>query len=109
MSEITTVRELMEHYIENHEFGIKQNTIDCWLKPGLTKFEKWLERPALISDLTLKNVNSYIDWLKAKSSSSEASRSKRGPWLKDESFVESPAISLLQNALEYFHSMRARA
>ena len=30
-------------------------------------------------------------------------------WLKDATFADSPAISLLQNALEYFHSMRAKA
>ena len=65
---ITTVRELLAHYVSNHEYGIKQNTIDCWLKPGVSKFEKWLERPSLISDLNLKTVNAYVDWLKANSS-----------------------------------------
>lgn len=78
---ITTVRELLAHYIENHEFGIKKNTVDCWLKTGVSKFEKWLERPAMITDLNLKTVNGYIDWLKAKSSSTEACRSRRGPIL----------------------------
>ena len=48
---ITTVRELLSHYVDNHEFGIKQNTIDCWMKPGISKLEKWLERSAMITDL----------------------------------------------------------
>ena len=78
---MTTVRELLAHYIENHEYGIKQNTIDCWCTPGVSKFEKWLERPSLISDLNLKTVNAYVDWLKANSSSTEAARSRRGPLL----------------------------
>ena len=78
---MTTVRELLAHYIENHEYGIKQNTIDCWCKPGVSKFERWLERPSLISDLNLPTVNAYVDWLKANSSSTEAARSRRGPLL----------------------------
>lgn len=78
---MTTVRELLAHYIENHEYGIKQNTIDCWLKPAVSKLEKFLERPAMITDLNLKSVNGYIDWLKANSSSTEACRSRRGPVL----------------------------
>lgn len=77
---MTTVRELLAHYVENHEYGIKQNTIDCWLKPGVSKFEKWLERPALLIDLNLKTVNAYVDWLKANSSCGSA-RSRRGPLL----------------------------
>ncbi len=78
---IKTVRELLAHYLESHEYGVKQNTIDCWLKPGVSKLEKFLERPAMITDLNLKTVNSYIDWLKANSSSTEACRSRRGPIL----------------------------
>ena len=78
---ITTVRELMDHYIQNHPYGLKKNTIDCWCKPSMSKFEKWLTRPALIGDLNLKTVNGYIDWLRATASSSQMARSRRGPIL----------------------------
>lgn len=78
-TDIQTVSQLVEHYIANHEFGLKKNTIEMWLNPGLTKFEKWLERPAMIEDLNLSTVNKYIDWLKANASSTEAARSRRGP------------------------------
>ena len=77
--DIQTVRQLMDQYILTHEYGLKQTTIDCWLKPGVSKFEKWLERPAMISDLTLETVNRFIDWLKTNSSSSSMARSRRGP------------------------------
>ena len=78
---MTTVRELLAHYVSNHEYGLQGNTIACWLKPAVSKFEKWLERPALLSDLNLPCVNSFVDYLKATSSSSSSARTKRGPIL----------------------------
>ena len=80
-ADIQTVRQLMQHYIDNHEYGLKQNSIDAWLKPGVSKFERFLSRPALMSDLNLVTVNLYIDWLKANGSSSQSARSRRGPIL----------------------------
>lgn len=78
---IKTVRELLSHYVSNHEYGLKQNTIACWLKPGVSKLEQFLERPAMITDLNLPTVNAYVDWLKATASSSQMARSRRGPIL----------------------------
>ena len=80
-SDIKTVRQLMQHYIDNHEYGLKQNSIDAWLKPGISKFEKFLNRSAMLSDLNLVTVNNYIDWLKVTGSSSQSARSRRGPIL----------------------------
>ena len=79
-SDIQTVRHLMNHYIENHEYGLRQNSIDCWLKPGVSKFERFLTRAAMLSDLNLTTVNAYVDWLKTLGTSQSA-RSRRGPIL----------------------------
>lgn len=68
--------QLLDHYVSNHEFGIRSNTISCHYRPAVVLFT----RATGCADVTAVNretVNCFIDWLRVQNLSPETKRSRR--------------------------------
>lgn len=68
--------QLLDHYVQNHEFGIRENTISCHYRPAVVLFQ----RATGCTDVAAVNremVNRFVDWLRAQNLSPETKRSRR--------------------------------
>lgn len=52
--------DLLDRLIVDHEHGLASSTVECFFKPGISDFSKFLGRPAVISDLTRDVVNRWL-------------------------------------------------
>ncbi len=55
-----SLREFLEDFLFNHEFGVAPVTVECYYKPAISDFSKFLGRDALVSDLNRESVNRWI-------------------------------------------------
>lgn len=51
---------ILDRLILEHEHGLASSTIDCFFKPGLADFERFLQRPGVLTDLNRDTVNRWI-------------------------------------------------
>jgi len=72
-----TVEDLLNRYVSTHEFGIRESSIACWLKPAIRGFEKYLNRTPLVSDLNVSTINGFIEWMKTQGAMQTA-KARRG-------------------------------
>lgn len=54
------LKDLLDRLIVDHEHGLASSTVECFFKPGISDFSKFLGRPAVISDLTRDVVNRWL-------------------------------------------------
>ena len=56
--------KLFDRFCCEHETGISQSNKDCWYKPAISGFEKYLGRIATINDLTDQTLTAWVDAMK---------------------------------------------
>lgn len=57
------LRDFLNVFIDEHATGIGENTVLCFYKPAITRFEKYLKHEASFEDLNDATINS---WTKAE-------------------------------------------
>ena len=67
---------LLDHYVQNHEFGIRQNTISCHYRPAVVLFTR-ATGCTDVAQVNREMVNRFVDWLRAQNLSPETKRSRR--------------------------------
>jgi integrase len=55
-----SLSELLEQLILQHENGLANSTVQCFFKPALSDFSRFLGHEASLSDLTRDNVNRWL-------------------------------------------------
>lgn len=55
------LREFVDTYRTNHEFGISDATVDCWLKPAVSDLSKFLGREFTLADFSRETINKWIE------------------------------------------------
>ena len=68
--------QLLDYYVQNHEFGLKQNTIACHYRPAVVLFVR-ATACTDISAIDRDMVNRFVDWLRVQNLSPETKRSRR--------------------------------
>lgn len=55
------LREFVDTYRVNHETGISDTTVDCWLKPAVSDLSKFLGREFTLADFSRETINKWIE------------------------------------------------
>lgn len=53
--------EFVDTYRTNHETGISDTTVECWLKPAVSDLSRFLGRPFTLADFSRETINKWIE------------------------------------------------
>ena len=77
MTTNTTLMELLNQRIEEHEVGVAESTMTCDYIPSVKCFQRFLGRTAIVDDLQTKPFNEFRHWLIEASGNSNYTQSRR--------------------------------